>query len=182
MRKYFSYLLIGIFSACTVLLIQSKISSNKIHSLLSDKNSDNYSVPAAFASLNGALPSDAFVTASELSAPTVVHITTKAKTSTINQGNNPMDLFEYFFGEPMPNQKRQPNTNKDDGAIVPLGSGSGVIVSSDGYIVTNNHVIEGAEEIEVVLHDNRSYKATLIGVDPNTDLALIKIESCRICN
>lgn len=173
MKKYLSYLLIGVFSACSVLLVQSKFSSKKIHTLLSDQNSDKYSVPAAFTSLNGALPSDAFVLASEVTMPAVVHITTKAKSSSMRQGGS-MDLFEYFFGEPMPNQRRQPNTGSD--AIVPLGSGSGVIVSSDGYIVTNNHVIEGAEEIEVVLHDNRSFPGKLIGIDPSTDLALIKIE------
>lgn len=173
MKKYLSYLLIGIFSACTVLLIQSKIFSQRTNTLLSDSNTDHYSVPAAFTNLNGALPSDAFVLASELSMPAVVHITTKAKTSAMNQGN-PMDLFEYFFGEPMPNQRRQPKSGEDK--IVPLGSGSGVIVSSDGYIVTNNHVIEGAEEIEVILNDNRSFTGKLIGVDPNTDLALIKID------
>ena len=174
MRKYFSYLLIGIFSACTVLLIQTKLNSNQTHLLLSDKSSDSYSVPAAFTSLNGALPSDAFVIASEVTMPAVVHITTKAKASS-RGGGNPMDLFEYFFGEPAPNQRKQPNTN--EGPIIPIGSGSGVIVSPDGFIITNNHVLEGAEEIEVVLHDNRSFKGKLIGVDPSTDLALIQIEA-----
>ena len=174
MKKYFSYVLIGVFSACTVLLVQSKIDSKEARILLSDKISDNYSVPAAFTSLNGGLPSDAFIIASEITMPAVVHITTKAKSSSMSRGN-PMDLFEYFFGEPMPNQRKQPKAN--DGPIVPLGSGSGVIVSSDGYIVTNNHVLEGAEEIEVVLHDNRSFKGTVIGTDPSTDLALIQIEA-----
>jgi serine protease Do len=56
------------------------------------------------------------------------------------------------------------------------GSGSGVILTSDGYIITNNHVVEDADEIEVVLHDQRSYKAKVIGSDPKTDLSLIKIE------
>ena len=91
----------------------------------------------------------------------------------MNQGN-PTDLFEYFFGNPMPNQRRQPKDGDDK--IMPLGSGSGVIVSADGFIITNNHVIDGAEEIEVVLNDNRSFTGKLIGVDPNTDLALIKID------
>jgi serine protease Do len=173
MRKYLNYLLIGIFSACTVLLIQSQVFSKRTNTLLSDNNLDNYSVPAAFTSLNGGLPSDAFVLASELSMPAVVHITTKAKISSMNQGN-PTDLFEYFFGNPMPNQRRQPKDGDDK--IMPLGSGSGVIVSADGFIITNNHVIDGAEEIEVVLNDNRSFTGKLIGVDPNTDLALIKID------
>ncbi len=59
---------------------------------------------------------------------------------------------------------------------VQRGSGSGVIISDDGYIITNNHVIEGADKIEVSLNDNRSYEATLIGTDPTTDIAVLKIE------
>jgi Do/DeqQ family serine protease len=81
--------------------------------------------------------------------------------------NNP--LFEYFFG---PQQGRQQQE-------IPMqeGSGSGVIISEDGYIVTNNHVIDRSKEIEVTLNDKRTYKAKLIGADPNTDIALIKIEA-----
>lgn len=180
MKKFLSYLLIGIMSGSIVLLVHSKMSSND-HSIsfLNDGNSDTYKVPAAFTSINGALPSDAFVRASEVSMPAVVHITTKAKTSSRYGQNNPMDLFEYFFGDPYQNQRRPQQAPREE-QIVPLGAGSGVIISADGYIVTNNHVIEGAEEIEVVLHDNRSYTAKLIGTDPNTDLALIKIEHSNL--
>ncbi|MCO5230454.1 MAG: Do family serine endopeptidase [Chitinophagales bacterium] len=178
MKKVLSYLLIGIASASTVLLVQSKISENSKLSFLRDNvSSENYSVPAAFTSLNGALPSDAFIQASEVSMPAVVHITTKAKQAQYSQGD-PMDLFEYFFGQPYGGnpRERKPQKGGED-AIVPLGSGSGVIISADGYIVTNNHVIDGADEIEVILNDNRSFKAKLIGTDPNTDLALIKVEN-----
>lgn len=176
MKKYLSYLLIGIASGSTVLLVQSKISENRNEIKLTDsyKNA-SYQVPAAFTSINGSLPSDAFIVASEASMPTVVHITTKAKTSSRYGQSGPMDLFDYFFGDPFSNPRRPQQAPKEEN-VVPLGSGSGVIISKDGYIVTNSHVIEGAEEIEVVLHDNRSYKGTLIGTDPNTDLALIKIE------
>src|SRR5690606_34433702 len=59
---------------------------------------------------------------------------------------------------------------------VKVGTGSGVIINSEGYIVTNNHVIANADDIEVTLHDNRTYKATVVGVDPSTDLALIQIK------
>ncbi|MCO5233612.1 MAG: Do family serine endopeptidase [Chitinophagales bacterium] len=177
MKKVLSYLLIGIASASTVLLVQSKISTNsEIKFLRDDASSSSYSVPAAFTSLNGSLPSDAFVLASEVSMPTVVHITTKAKQSQYAQGN-PMDLFEYFFGQPFSDPRERKPQKNEDGHIVPLGSGSGVIISKDGYIVTNNHVIDGADEIEVILNDNRSFKAKLIGTDPNTDIALIKVES-----
>ena len=93
--------------------------------------------------------------------------TTKAKSS---GGGQYIDPFEYFFGfggrgfqrpEPQPR----------------VGSGSGVIISTDGYIITNNHVVEGADELQVTLNDNRKFAAKLIGTDPSTDIALIKIEA-----
>lgn len=83
-------------------------------------------------------------------------------------------FFEYFFGSPgrrqQPRQQQQPQQQQ-------LGLGSGVIISPDGYIVTNNHVIDEAERLEVTLNDNRTFDATVIGTDPRTDLALIKIEA-----
>lgn len=57
-----------------------------------------------------------------------------------------------------------------------MGTGSGVIISEDGYIVTNNHVVADADDLEVTLHDNRTYKAVVVGTDPTTDLALIRIK------
>lgn len=81
-------------------------------------------------------------------------------------------FFEFFFG---PQQRqRQPRQQQEPRQT---GLGSGVILSQDGYIVTNNHVIDGAEELEVTLNDNRTFNATVIGADPNTDLALIKIDA-----
>jgi len=79
--------------------------------------------------------------------------------------------FEEFFGRPMPRQGRGPRR-------VPSG-GSGFIISPDGYIVTNNHVIKDAEEITVILHDDTSLKAKVVGRDPKTDLALLKVETKR---
>ncbi len=78
------------------------------------------------------------------------------------------DMFEDFFA-PFFNQ--QPQTRKESSL------GSGFIISKDGYIVTNNHVIKDADEIKVVLHDNKEYKASIVGTDPMTDLALIKIDA-----
>ena len=90
----------------------------------------------------------------------VVHVKTKAFRE---YAVNP--LYEFFFGE-------QPG-----GEPAPiLGFGSGVIISDEGYIVTNNHVIEGSDEILVVLNDRREFDAKLIGTDPTTDIALLKIE------
>jgi Do/DeqQ family serine protease len=81
------------------------------------------------------------------------------------------DEFERFFRFDSPESK--PNSNIPP---VRIGSGSGVIISEDGYIVTNNHVVAEADDIEVTLHDNRTYKATVIGTDPSTDLAVIQIK------
>lgn len=83
-------------------------------------------------------------------------------------------FFEFFFGQ-RPRQM-QPRQQPQDNEPRQLGLGSGVIITSDGYIVTNNHVIKDAEHLEVTLNDNRNYEATVIGADANTDLALIKIE------
>jgi len=85
------------------------------------------------------------------------------------------DLFKEFFGDrfqmapQQPQQRQQRNPSR-------VGSGSGVIISDDGYIVTNNHVIDNADDIEVTLHDNRTYKAVLVGTDPTTDLAVLQIK------
>ncbi len=82
------------------------------------------------------------------------------------------DIFEHFFGPDFRYESPQPGQRRPQPIV---GSGSGVIISSDGYIVTNNHVIDGADEIEVTLNDNKVLKAKIIGTDPSTDLALIRI-------
>ena len=85
------------------------------------------------------------------------------------------DIFEYFFGpQPGPPTGGRQSTPRQPRPRV--GTGSGVVVNPDGYIVTNNHVIDGADDIEVLFSDNRSYKAELIGTDPTTDIALLKID------
>ena len=81
-------------------------------------------------------------------------------------------FFEYFFGQGQGQRKQQQKAEPQQ-----LGLGSGVIISEDGYIVTNNHVIEGAEKLEVTLNGNKTYTATVIGSDANTDLALLKIDA-----
>ena len=79
-------------------------------------------------------------------------------------------FFRRFFGEPFQHPKQRPQRREQ-------GMGSGVIISADGYIVTNNHVVDAGDEIQVVLDDKRKFEATLIGTDPKTDLAVIKIEA-----
>lgn len=104
-----------------------------------------------------------FTEASENSLNSVVHVTTK-----VVKTNFQRDLFsEFFYG---------PGAGGREFKQYGTGSGSGVIVSSKGYIVTNNHVIRDASEIEVILNDDSKYKAKIVGVDPSTDLAVLKIE------
>ena len=85
-------------------------------------------------------------------------------------------FFEFFFG---PQQRRQQPRQQQEQSqqLQPSGLGSGVIISADGYIVTNNHVIDGADRLEITLNDNRTFDATVVGSDPSTDLALIKIDA-----
>ncbi|MEY4974248.1 MAG: hypothetical protein RLZZ55_1036 [Bacteroidota bacterium] len=104
-----------------------------------------------------------FTTAAENTVHSVVHITTKVVQTTFQR-----DPFQEFFYGPGAGGREF----KQYGA----GAGSGVIVSSQGYIVTNNHVIENASEIQVVLNDNSKYDAKVIGADPSTDIAVLKIE------
>ena len=91
-----------------------------------------------------------------------------------------IDPFEFFFGTPQQRQQPQPrNRNskkKDDSDLQQAGLGSGVIITDDGYIVTNNHVVDGADKLEVLLNDNKTYEARIVGTDEMTDLALIKID------
>lgn len=102
-----------------------------------------------------------FTNAAEKSVNAVVHI----KTTSENVNNLSYDPFaELFFGP----QKRQQNYTQQS-------SGSGVIISDDGYIVTNNHVIAGADKIEVIMNDKRTYEGTIVGADASTDVALVKI-------
>lgn len=126
-----------------------------------------------FASATKALDTD-FTVAADLSVHAVVHVKTMGQVSQQQPMlNDP--LFEFFFGPQQ--QQQQRNTPKQN---VPLGMGSGVIISNDGYIVTNNHVIKDANDIEVTLNDKRSFKAKLIGTDPSTDIALLKIDATNL--
>lgn len=102
-----------------------------------------------------------FTYAAEQTVHAVVHVRT---TTTIAYQNNP--LLELFYG---------PDFRKESSTMT--GWGSGVIISSDGYIITNNHVIEEAEEVNVTLNNRREYKAQVIGRDPSTDIALLKIDA-----
>lgn len=98
-----------------------------------------------------------------------------------NQGGgyDPFGMFDFFFGPQQPRQQ-QPRQQQRNSEPVQSGLGSGVIISDDGYIVTNNHVIDGADKLEVLLNDNATYEARVIGTDEATDLALIKIDAEKL--
>lgn len=99
-----------------------------------------------------------FKAAAALATPAVVHISSRAEADP-NASTNP---FRFFF---------------DEGGAPRGGTGSGVIYSKDGYIITNNHVVDGAERVSVTLSDNRTFEANVIGTDKKTDLAVLKIEA-----
>lgn len=108
-----------------------------------------------------------FTNAAEMTVHTVVNIKTQVRQDNFNNSFNYDPFYQFFFGDRGAYQQ-QP---------APMSaSGSGVIIADDGYIVTNNHVVHNAEKIEVTLNDKRTYKAELIGTDPTTDLALLKID------
>jgi serine protease Do len=102
-----------------------------------------------------------FTYAAEQTVHGVVHVRTTTKVS--GQYNNP--IMEFFYGDNYPKQQ------------LVKGYGSGVIISPDGYIITNNHVVEGAAEVTVKLNDNREFTAEVVGRDPDTDIALLKIKA-----
>lgn len=114
-----------------------------------------------------------FTTAAESTIEGVVSIKSYARNSRYRGNRDSERLFEYFFGTPSPRRNPEPDTRED----TQTGLGSGVIISADGYIVTNNHVINGADRLEVTLHDNKTFDATVIGHDESTDLALLKVDA-----
>ncbi len=118
-----------------------------------------------------------FTAAAAKSMPAVVHIKSTQNARSSKGGNyggdqEMLELFRRWYGDEFFPQNDQYYDRPREGR---QSSGSGVIISNDGYIVTNNHVVENADELEVVMFDNRSFKGKVVGTDPMTDLALIKI-------
>lgn len=121
------------------------------------------------------LSNETFIAVAQSAKDSVVNIASIQKLKSGQRFFDPFsELFRRFFGEeferrfPIPRERRE------------QGLGSGVIVSADGYILTNNHVVEQAEDIQVLLPDKRSFKAKVIGTDPKTDLAVIKVEASHL--
>lgn len=107
-----------------------------------------------------------FTEASERSVHSVVHVKTKVVQTYVQRD----PFLEFFYGPGSGRERKQYGE----------GSGSGVIVSEDGYIVTNNHVIQNASEIQVTLNDNTTYDATIVGADPSTDIAVLKVNATEL--
>lgn len=121
-------------------------------------NTSPFTIPVNYTNTN--LPAGEtvdFTTAAEKTVHSVVHV----RNTTTSSGA--MSFEDLFFGR----RSQRPQ----------IGTGSGVIISPDGMIITNNHVIDGAENITITLNNNKSYEAELIGTDPKTDIALLKIEA-----
>lgn len=127
----------------------------------------------------------------EKTGAAVVNIRTTEKAK-VNQGNSTsedeemQEFFRRFFGVPIPPRQQQPaprGRNKPDAEAeeeVPRGVGSGFIISADGYVMTNAHVVDGADEVYVTLTDKREFKAKIIGADKRTDVALVKIDGSNL--
>ena len=164
LKLIFGFLLVSLVSAGVAVGIYSYLNKGNTNNSAELFNQGTYHA-VGFA--NAAENTD-FTLAAEQSVNGVVHIKSVATPSQRNNsgsGRRYFDPFEFFFGQ-TPQYQAQPR----------VGFGSGVIISTDGFIVTNNHVIEGADEIEVTTNDNKTHKAKLIGGDSSTDIALLKIE------
>ncbi len=170
MKTVFKYLFIlllicGTSIGTTFFILRSVLPS----SLLGQSSTnDSLIIPTSYAKF-AALPEMGetdFTVAAELSVNAVVHVKTTYTSST--QRATPNSIFDFFFGIPEQQHRQMPQRQ---------GSGSGVIISQDGYIVTNNHVIDRASQIAVILNDKREFTARLVGTDPNTDIALLKIDA-----
>jgi len=158
MKNILSYLLAGIFGGLVVLggLQVTQQTEEPTSTVRFASNTLTNISPSAN------VPFD-FTKAAELAMPAVVHISAAESRETAQES----DPFSFFFGEGGNPFNYGPKE----------GTGSGVIYSADGYIVTNNHVVEFADEISVTLYDNRKFNATVVGMYPQSDLAVLKIEA-----
>ena len=174
MKKVFKNLLLG----ASVVAVSGVVATYTAYNVLSgvtvqavaDEQAGTFVTKASMpVTLPDGLQRTDLTDAADKSIHAVVHIksTAKGKTAVVRRAP---DIYDFFFGDGMGREQRVQTQPK-------VGFGSGVILSADGYIVTNNHVIDGADEISVTLNDNRTFPARLVGSDENTDLALIKIET-----
>lgn len=155
-------LLMAILGAAIALFAYTKINDNpSVPMYRQSSGLDSAEAKALMTSLTAQEGQIDFTYAAQQAVHAVVHVHTKTMVGA--QADNP--ILEWFYGE----RNSKPREVQ--------GYGSGVIISEDGYIITNNHVIENAENIEVILNDNRKYDAEVVGRDPSTDIALLKIKA-----
>ncbi|HBZ01768.1 MAG TPA: hypothetical protein DEO84_10660, partial [candidate division Zixibacteria bacterium] len=160
-------LLVGVIFALVGMIIGSnlsipdKLKAEPQRSLRNDNSAD-------IAPTNGHSP---FVSVAEAVRPAVVNISAESVTEDKYHNFMDDDFFKRFFGLPDNRTPNQPRMRRSESL------GSGFIFSKDGYILTNNHVVEGAEKVTVTLSDQRSYKADVIGADKETDVAVLKISA-----
>ncbi len=174
LKKLLPFAVVGIMSGATTVGVQQYIGHNTDNT---DQSYFTKSSGASFVGMNTAATGDDFVKAAKTTVPAVVTIKNYQNNQTTNRASD-QDLFDFFFGNPFGgggNQQRQRQQQQTPDNM-PSGMGSGVIISPDGYIISNNHVVAGANKLEVVLSNKKSYIATLVGTDPNTDISLLKIE------
>jgi Do/DeqQ family serine protease len=161
-KKVFYTFAIAVVSAVTGVYVFSQFyrTEPKIVTL-----TEQAAPPAYFASTQGHSGLPDLTVAAEQTVHAVVHVKTKSRGRDQYSGN---PFYDFFFG-PGSGYQQEPQPT--------MGAGSGVILTKDGYIVTNNHVIDGADEIEVTLNDKRTLSATLVGTDPTSDIALLKVDA-----
>ncbi|KAA0128737.1 PDZ domain-containing protein [Chryseobacterium sp. SN22] len=170
LKKLLPFAVVGVISGATAV---GGIQYLNHHSDSTDQSYFTKASNVSFAGMNSSAVGDDFVKAAKTTVPAVVTIKNYQSRSTSRASEQ--DMFDFFFGDPFGGrgQQRQKQQAPDN---MPSGMGSGVIVSPDGYIISNNHVVAGANKLEVVLSNKKSYIATLVGTDPNTDISLLKIE------
>ncbi len=167
--------LIAILSSAITLAAYNFLGFNNRDVVMNESSTPTITSRLAALTGNGTGAPGDFSFAAESATPMVVHIRT-TMTRTVRQQQMP-DIFREFFGDEFGGgQRGQGQPRRQQGQA----SGSGVIISKDGYIVTNNHVVQDADEVEVVMTDKRSFKAKVIGTDPLTDLAVIKVEASNL--
>lgn len=159
-RKIAGIAAIAFLSALAALFVYTRFLEKPLI-MVGDKAEEQ--APAQFTNVF-TVPQEGLVDFSEV-AENIVHTVVHVKTRTIQDYEYQNPIMEFFYGEQYSRSREV------------RGYGSGVIVSSDGYIITNNHVIEGADEVDVTLNDNRTFHATVIGRDPSTDIAVLKIDT-----
>lgn len=173
LKKITPYALVGVLSGATVVgglkLSEHNDANKQDYSYFTQSKSD-----VSFAGIG--FGSEDFVKAAKTTVPAVVTIKNYSDRGATVGRSSEMDIFEHFFGDPFGyrNQRQSQQQRRPDN--MPSKMGSGVIISPDGYIISNNHVVAGASKLEVVLSNRKTYTATLVGTDPNTDISLLKIE------